>query len=496
MDGSSLGFLLQRVHIARDLLPKACNFSNPFSISCRWAAYLACVERGFVGGTGPVEYQYSVADILCVPASQGTYREFAYAQGCNTGNLESIFCDSLTRRECLQAGFVSSVGVIGANAVNVGTVCLSAGSSLTEVTASGAELEAAGTTGTCQTGQIGTVNRCQQGAHRLCRQKGFDLGFGPLEYGNGEALMACALGAVDTGGLSLSSTFDGYERAAQLGVNVLGAPAFAGNLIYADVLFNNFSYSLLVQKFETFSDFVAPLGGTYSRDMCFFLNRGGIFQYDDNDDGEVTCVYSDGATQPVADMLQAGLLLKPGERLAFQGTPDWSSSGPSNNAWAHLTVKALQSGDIPVRRVRFPRWDTAYSVDSSLAIPAGTVGTAVVPAVVPPGKPLESSNGWYSVASATTIQGVTIFMSNGQAVGNQKVHFCVRVTQGGIDIVTPSCNTLEADLFTPAAYPNGSAFFPLNLAVPQSASVGVDFTFTTATPTALDFAAYLWLLQP
>jgi hypothetical protein len=502
--------VLQRTHIQRDLYWRGCNAFEPYSLACRWAANLRCQELGYASGYGVVEVDQVIADVLCVPASLGTYREFPYGDACTSSDPTSIHCQSRARRECLREGYMGATGVIGANPNVIATTCLKPGPEL-RATSLGALQAANPQEPRCTSAGIISGNGCQHNTHRWCRSLGYSAGFGPQEYdaATGAAGVICTGGVQDTAGLYRPGTFDGYERAAVLGDNVLGGPAFAWNparleaLTYGDSLYNAFPHPILVRKISSGSSYPGPV---FSKDACLYLNRPATYQFDDNDDGEVNCTYSDTAQHPTVDLLNRGLVLYPGERVVFQATPQWGAGGQGHHAWTTLHITAPDGVTAPLRRVRFPKWDTAYSVNGTLYVGAGYNGAASVntPSAVPPGKPLQESNWWYPVPRHTAIRGLSVFLSNGQAPGVQGVSACVRVVyQGGAPVRPPICFDFQGDLIGPSSFPGnnpgvpGSAFIPMDVDVPAGVLLGIDFTLRnpSGTPLAMDFAGYLWLDQ-
>jgi hypothetical protein len=493
---------LVTVHIVGDLLFRGCDVTqDPFGLACRWASFLACQARGFVGGLGPVEIGAVEAQVVCVGSAVAAYREVSYSGMCDHGRHSTIYCDSLAHRSCKTAGYATSSGVVGANANVVGVLCLSA-SVAADVPTNLGQLRASATYPSCDAQSVwGPRNGCQHHAHRLCRARGHAASVGVVEYdaGTQNAAVSCVQGATNSGGFGHGPL--GLERPLALGANVLGSRVPGPHATNTpDVLVNTNPFPVLIRRVDYGSNYDGRHG--YSRDTCFYLNRMMIYQADDNDDGELFCTYSDAAQDPAQVFGDLGVLVKPGERIAFHATPRWGHDAAgvpfAQNFYSWAVVQVSQaSGAIPVRRVRFPRWDTGYSVGpSELTIVAGNESNSPPPASVPPGKPSRSSNAWHLVQQATWIRGVSVFISQGQASGTQGLRACLRVVQqGGANIQPPHCIEVSGDTFGPHSFPGGSAMIRLDRLVPAGALVGVDFTLRSATPTHMDFVGYVWLQQ-
>ncbi len=269
---------------------------------------------------------------------------------------------------------------------------------------------------------------------------------------------------------------------------ILGGATTTGEVPTADGIINNYNYPIMITSIVPKSNYV---GNSYSRDMCFYLNRNGIFQFDNSDDGESMCTYSGQSSDPsIMFRPNAGYLLNPGERFYFQGTPQWGSSGVGLHVMAKIVVAAVGRESIPLRRVRFPKWDTNYP---ATRVPAGCVdATCATPRTVPPGKPAISSNWWYKPAASTYIRGVSFFANN------KRISGCIRVTQNGQNIRTPWCFDFREHVPGPelfsnvfGIYQNGSSFVPLDISVPAGAAVGLDYTLGDGG----DLAAYVYLDQ-
>lgn len=425
----------------------------------------------------------------------------------------SIYCESLSRRSCIQQGYTTSVGVIGANPSVIATICLNGPTVYDNIHfQSVSELSDAAKDPSCNVQAVGSGQGCQHSIHRFCQTKGYTTGFSVLEYdsNSGDGSVSCAQAQFVDSGLRYN---DCTERPAKIGQMVMGGAALAGDLIYADAIVNNFNYPILIKKMSPVSSFVADDPASYTKDMCFYLNRGHTYQSDDNDDGEFSCTYSEEQASPSIDFGSSrGLLLKPGERFIFQGSPQWGANGHGNHgeglyAGAQITITPLESsGAIGMRRIRFPRWDTSYSVSGGnvpLAVPAGcnTNDCASTPLGVPPDKPLRNSNDWYVVSNATAIRGVSLFLGSAKVAGTQRFKGCVRVVQqGGVDIRSPVCFDVSDVSFGPSTFnrvfgaqQNGSSFINLDIDVPTGALIGIDFDLSSDSPGSMDFGAYLWL---
>lgn len=498
--------ILRRVHLAREVSPLGCDVYEAESLACREAGLALCTQAGYASGGGPVQEHHTIAELPCVDAGQ--LREYAFTQTCSAAAPTSIFCSSLARRSCREEGFATSLGVVGAGPAGIRTVCVDMSTDIVELPTTFSAIEAALPDNAACTSQAAIDGiGCRDNAQRLCASQGYDVGFGPLEYDavGGSAVVACARSSADDAGLVRAPGVDGFERAARIGTNVLGGPGWAerfypgaGHVTLGDAIVNQFDQPIAIRRFATATTYVpVPPDTSYTRDACLDLNRVLIFQADDNDDGELTCVYTDAAEAPVVDLGEAGAVLAPGERVIFQGQPQ-AGSTQHDQITAELEVTFADDAR-PVRRVRFPRWDTAYMVSDEVSVPAGSVGTDNVPLIVPAEKPLQESNAWYPVTTARSIRGVSIFLSNGTPAGVQGVEACVRVAAAdGADLMNPACFELSADRFSPAMYeaafgPGGAGFLPLDLSVPAGAQVGVDFRLHSEAPGAMDFAAFVWL---
>lgn len=497
-----------QAHNVADLLLNGCDVvSDSFSLSCRWASFRACQARGFAGGSGPVEIGPLYSQITCVSNASGMYREVGYEGGCNHLEHSSIFCDSRARRECVSHGSRTSIGVVAANGSVVGTLCLNAGSGAAEVSTTLAELLATnpGYPVCNGTSVVGNANGCQHHAHRVCVAKGYSGSFGVQEFDSatGNAAIVCVQAPMRN---DVINGPQGLERALVLGDNVVGSFVPGPHETNTpDVVVNSTGRPLLVRRIDYGSNYDGSRG--YSRDTCIYLNRGGIYQFDDNDDGEIVCTYSDVAKDPVQNFRETGILLRPGERLIFHATPRWGrdESGNPNGlhkfVWAKLLVSEVNPGLIPVRRIRFPKWDTGYSVNGSLMIAAGNESASPEPSSVPPDKPKRNSNWWYLSSDEVVIRGMSIFMSQGQPDGVQGAKACLRVVrQGGANLIEPRCFDIRDDRFGPHTFDTifgsaqgGSAFIRFDQHVPAGALIGMDITFSTDSPTHLDFVGYVWL---
>jgi hypothetical protein len=515
----ALDISLLTVHSLADLRgargEKGCDIFNPSSIGCQWAALQYCVAHGYAGGAGPVQWSHTVAQIRCIPASSGAYMEFPYSGACTSQNPSSLACASASRRSCLQRGFQSSVGVVGVNNVQFATICLKGSRVVDSIVTSASEL--ATFDSVCTRAAAVSGRGCQRAVHLFCGSRGYTTGFDILEYDGSRdsAMVNCAFGQVSTNEIVKSPQIDGFERPAQIGTMVMGGPATAGDIIYGDVIVNRTASPLYIRFIAPFSTFVGAATTPLSRDMCFFINRASIFQFDDNDDGEVACVYSEETKDPTIDFGPTrGLVLRPGERFSFQGSPQWAAKGRGLQgeglyAGAMVNITAKTENLRELRRVRFPRWDSMYSVTGSrlpVNIPAGCQDTrcAPVPHTVPEGKEKRNSNSWFFAARPTAVRGISFFLGSAQIPGQQQFKACVRVVQnGGTNLVPPSCFDFSSETFGPTAFntalgpqQKGSSFLPLDIDVPAGAYVGIDFSVSSDKAGVMDFAGYLWLENP
>lgn len=355
----------------------------------------------------------------------------------------------------------------------------------------------------CNVATDAAGSACRRAGDALCRARGFTSGTGPVQVGPVFTLVACqpvraVISEIVAGPL-------GKERPMKVGANKLGGfVGGADEVIPPDVFYNAGTEPLLLRNVSFDTTYRGQHG--YSRDACLYLNQVMIWQSDANLDGEIACTYSDMPTDPTLSFRDAGVVVMPGERIAFQATPRWGRDAAGRPlalghfSWANIDVTAVGSS-FPVSRVRFPRWDTAYDVTGSLTIEAGNNTASPAPATVPAGKPARNSNDWFVAQRATTIRGMSLFMSNGVPAGVQRGKACLRVVaQGGANIVPPRCVEIAADKFGPATFaamagstPEGSAFLRFDQAVPAGALVGVDISFSSPSRGGLDLAAYVWM---
>ncbi|MBK8212180.1 MAG: hypothetical protein IPK71_00400 [Myxococcales bacterium] len=344
---------------------------------------------------------------------------------------------------------------------------------------------------------------CRTAGDSVCRSRGFTSGTGPVEVGPVFTTIACQ--PIRNVASGIVSGPLGKERPMKLGLNKLGGyVAGSDQVIPPDVFYNGGTEPLLMRNVAFGSNYPGQYG--YSRDACLYLNEINIWQSDTSLNGEISCTYSDVATDPTLSFRDAGIVVMPGDRIAFQATPRWGLNaagqprGLGYFSWANIEVSTVGSS-FPVSRIRFPKWDTAYDVTGSLTIEAGNTTASPAPATVPSTKPKRNSNEWYVSPKATTIRGISLFMSTGEPAGVQSGKACLRIVQqGGANIVPPRCVEISADKFGPATFaamagstPEGSAFLRFDQAVPAGALIGVDLSFATQSRGGLDLAAYVWL---
>ncbi|MEY4616233.1 MAG: hypothetical protein RJB66_1193 [Pseudomonadota bacterium] len=497
------------VHVLQDLRglygQYGCDIWDPMSLECRKSAFQYCQAKGYLGGIGPSEWEKSVARINCVPNSAGSYMRFGYNGDCNASNPRSIWCQSITRRLCIARGFSTSTGVIDFSNEGITTLCLKGPEIYDLVSFSSiAELIAPSNDKSCSRESIIQGKGCQHAVHRFCISKGYSTGFDVLELNSSESgIVSCAKTKFVETGMAKSPTIDGYERPAIIGSMIVGGAAFAHDITYADAVVNKFSFPIVVSSLNPISSF---MGNTFSKDSCFYLNRGAIYQFDDSDDGEIACVYSEEQVSPsIKFAAQSGILLKPGERLIFQGTPQWGAGGVGLYAGAKITIAREGLGNVGLRRVRFPRWDTAYKVpggNNPVTIGAGCdkPGCGPNPIAVPPGKPLQNSNSWQVMDKATKIRGVNLFLSSAQVKGLQRFKGCLKVVQqGGSELRAPWCFDITDSNMGPSTFnkvfgsqQNGSSYVSLDIDVPAGALVGLEFTLISEDEGGLDLAAYVF----
>lgn len=498
------------VHILQDLRGLnglyGCDIWDPMSLGCRKSTFQHCQAMGYLGGVGPIEWEKTSARIACVPKSAGSYEQFGFNGECTSSSPRSIWCQSLTRRRCVAKGYQTSTGVVDALESGITTLCIKGPEVYDLVSFSSVDdLLAPSKDPACSKEAIVVGKGCQHAVSRFCIAKGYSTGFDVLEFNGdtGSGSVSCVKAKVIDTGMVKSSAFDGYERPAVFGTMVLGGASFAKDITYQDAIVNKYSFPIVVTSLSPSSSFI---GGAYSKDSCFFLNKGEIFQSDNSDDGEVACTYSEEKLSPsILFGTKTGLLLKPGERLIFQGTPQWGSGGIGLYTGAKVTIAREGLGTVGLRRLRFPQWDTAYQVpagNSPVTISAGCnkSGCGPTPASVPPGKPLQNSNGWQVMSKATRIRGINFFYGSAQVPGVQRFKGCLRVVQqGGSDLRSPWCFDVSDSNIGPATFnrifglqQSGSSYVPLDIEVPAGALIGLDFTLSSESAGGLDLATYVF----
>lgn len=507
---------IRYLHIMADLKSYGCDMWDTRSVKCRWESFNRCRELGFVAGFGPTDYHESVAWAACLN-DVAVYQEYSYSGDCKVDNPSSLWCQSASRRNCIASGYKSSTGVIGANPSKFGTLCLKDNINVAEIASTLTELSATKITAAnmfsppytgCAASDIVGGYGCQQHVNALCIKKGYDAGFSVTEYngGNGDLSITCIknmLKRTDPQGYKRFPGMDAYARPLTISKNIVGGPSYAGQLTYGDAIYNNFDYPVMVRTEESYTTFTAANANAYSRDSCLALNRGGTWQYDDNDDGELACTYSDSKENPATNFKDRGILLNPGEKIIYQATPQWNSPDTGEYAWAEINITRVLPNTFPVRRIRFPKWDTGYwaTGGTTFTIAAGCDYPDCAPGTPTPhvdtSKPSQNSNWWFTTSSATTIRGISVFMSNGQSPGTQKVSACIKINNQGT-VTSPYCFEVAGDYFTPDLYTqvfgeSKSNFKPLDIPVPAGAKIGMDYTFYTQTDCGLDFVGFVWV---
>jgi hypothetical protein len=280
---------------------------------------------------------------------------------------------------------------------------------------------------------------------------------------------------------------------------MMGGPAYAGSVTIPDSIYNAFDFPIVI------TDVNLSTTSASAGDSCFFLNRGGIWQYSASWDGELMCVMSGEQALPNINpgAWNRGVLLNPGERLIFQST------NPTQGGSTMAIVTVGRASDFTsMRRIRFPRWDSTYSVPAGSTLTVGAGCDNPTCAVVPlgpagPNQIIQSSNSWFVAPVHTAIRGITIY--GGYVTATIRVAF-----QGGVNLHTYNFQlqpvTVGAGLslgpeafnFWFGAQQNGSAFVPIDIDVPAGTLVGIDYQLTNpnaSVASPIDFAGYLWFDQ-
>jgi hypothetical protein len=339
---------------------------------------------------------------------------------------------------------------------------------------------------------------CQNHAHRLCVSRGFGTGFNVANYnGSQNTALVCAQAHAVENEFKISE-FGDDVRPLAYGTNILGGLAQSALpngswLTQGDAIRNDKNVPVVVTQAEVTSSYD---GWWFSSDSCFTIGKPTTWQNDPDDEhsgGELMCVYSSEQARPNFNYGRSGrgVVLDPGQTLRFQATPNWGPSGNNHYATAHVTV-APADGYAKMRRMRFPRVDSAYS--AGLVQAGCNENCTRVPMSVSEGMNPVSTNKWYVAATHRTIRGITIF-TNTAVWGSLRV-----VQQGGADIRTPYNFEINRDSYSYALGPQafdeslgaqqtGSAFVPLDIDVPVGALVGIDFYIYEDGG---DFAGYVW----
>ncbi|MBI2057816.1 MAG: hypothetical protein HYT63_02440 [Candidatus Yanofskybacteria bacterium] len=512
---------MRSIQVINDLYSQGCDVWTPYSAACRRVVTQYCQQMGFIGGYGPLEVHEGKAVVACVGSLLGKYVEFSYADGCSANNPSSLNCQSRARRQCQAFDYASAVGVVSQNASSFGTICLGKNDIVKEVSTTLQSIQNVQPPNEfpksiCDFNAVANGVGCQSRVQQFCVQQGYDTGFNILEYnsGNGSAIVTCIkkssvdLTYTSEGSMRAPRDNDAYVWPAHLGKNILGGAAFAGDVTYTDGIYNPFSYPLIIKSLKGFTNYRNPDPNAYSRDMCFYLNKGQTQQSRDNFDGELVCSYTESVDTPNTDFDgNAGALLKSGEHLYFQATPQWGSGGRGLNgeglyAWGELDVAVLDNTKVGLNRVRFPRVDTGYSLtpNNPLTVPAGCEdGCAVRDS-----QGNASTNWWYSTATATHIRGISFFGGSAQVPGVQRMQGCLRLSDSnGGNISSPWCFDLQDEHFNPSTYTrafgnifgylSGSQFVPLDINVPAGSKIGLTFTLSSEVSGTVDLATYVWL---
>lgn len=529
------------VHHERDLRGRGCDVwaAAGLDVHCRWAAFQLCRDLGFGGAVGAVDVPLVTRDgaiwlepataltVACLRSDVVAYREYPYSGGCTFATRESVQCEHLARASCLDEGFVGTVGVVGFNTSNIATLCLvghpDLGHSLhTEPAVSLAAAEPKARSywnGRCSEAHARDDNGCAHHADLRCLAVGATAGTDVLELSaGGDATYACL---TDHTGRPAPqrvrpNALGFYDGSLQIGINRVGGPAFwarnepttAGGQVWADGMLNELGMPVLIRSAQAATNYTGP---GFSRDQCLDLAFMAPWQDELTGDGEVNCTYSQEAGDPIFAMGDRAMILYPGERLGYVGVAQWEAQSPAGlHAWMDVTVSPLEPGIMPVRRLRFPRRDSAYELTPGvpLTIPAGCVTGCPLPPPLPAfGIPERHSNHFYRICSATTLGGLSWFISSPESTGAKVATTCIRIhaDAGGVPgapVVPPICHTFTATRLGPTMFLDAdgrpNSFRRLAVPVPAGSWIGVDLTMqvehaAASPPTFMDLGAYLWL---
>lgn len=180
-----------------------CELSDPYSLHCRWVSHVNCREAGYEGGFGFLDYDGAKVTVACFKSSAASYREFSFtapdAGSCTSEKYDHLECHSYTRRKCQDEGFASSIGVTGANATAVGTLCVKPKSPVRGTVAFlyGELNPEAGTRCSSESSLLSGIG-CLPNVQSVCRSRGYPIGFPITDYSSSthEAIALCT-GAVN-----------------------------------------------------------------------------------------------------------------------------------------------------------------------------------------------------------------------------------------------------------------------------------------------------------
>ncbi len=548
------------VHLLRDLAPRGCDVSVQLGLDmgCRAAAGALCRDLGYAGSLGVVDVPLipgadprggsapiwrepaSAATVVCVDGEVALDRAYPLAGACTAAAaaVGAAACESLALRGCVGEGFVSSAGVARADATGLHTLCLRSSPRIevspyrmigvTALTSLEDPIARQRWAEQCTAAQALDGNGCAHHADLFCRGTGADAGTDVQEDDGTTAWVTCLRnldGRAQPSAVRLvgDPMLYAYEAPLALGDNLLGGPAVwsgreaagtelgvtsAGGQAWPDALYNDLGRPVLVRSVAFSSSATGP---DFSRDQCLGLRVALPEQLTADGDGEIECTYSQERTDPGFALGDRGIVVYPGERITYTGVAQWNAADARGlTAQAQVEVTELAPGVVPVRRLRFPRRDTAFALvpGTWLSVPAGCVSPTCATAT--PIAPPEHTNQWYRVRSATRVVGVSWFFSSLQpGVGGRKdarTRVRVQLDDGaghpaGADLTIGPWRALGGDVLGPAVFRTAlgtdNSFERLDpIQVPAGAWVGVDLEMRieSAAPTAfIDLAAFLWL---
>jgi hypothetical protein len=160
---------------------------------CDAAMHRFCAARGCKNsGFGPLENSGDVAHVGCVQGVRldPTWAELAAAHEVCDGQRErrGTNCNAAIHRFCSRSGFVSGFGPVWIAEDQVQITCLTAAvGEVVHVTYP----ELSQHHGPCNANPQRMGPDCNAAISRLCRSRGFQTGFGPVESSGDAAVVTC-----------------------------------------------------------------------------------------------------------------------------------------------------------------------------------------------------------------------------------------------------------------------------------------------------------------